>query len=43
MLWGLFGLIFVINIITIFVGGNVDFGGHIGGFITGMFYGIIFY
>jgi membrane associated rhomboid family serine protease len=43
ILYGLFGLIFGINIIVLFVGGNVDVGGHVGGLLTGLFYGTIFY
>ena len=42
-LYGLFGLIFGMNIIVLFVGGNVDVGGHVGGLITGLLYGLIFY
>ena len=42
-LYGLLGLIFGMNIIVLFVGGNVDVGGHVGGLITGIIYGLIFY
>ena len=42
-LYGLYTLIFGINIMLLFVGSNVDYGSHIGGFLTGIFCGITFY
>lgn len=42
-LYGLLGLIFGINLVVLFVGSNVDIGGHLGGLLTGLIYGGIFY
>lgn len=42
-LYGLLGLVFCINVIVLFVGANVDIGGHVGGLLTGLIYGGVFY
>lgn len=49
-LYSLFGLIFAMNLVVLFVGSNVDVGGHVGnesynlgGFVTGLLFGGMFY
>lgn len=49
-LYCLFGLIFAMNLVVLFVGSNVDVGGHVGtllsyvgGLVTGLAFGGIFY